>query len=114
MSYVVLPSEAILARLTTCGCLEAKDVHGREIVYVRSHDLDSRYVVKIYTSVCRGMSVARGRGADAIRVVAVFQGRGIFKGKRIHRTGTVEGVLDRMVDRMREAYAACNEHRGSL
>jgi hypothetical protein len=35
----------------------------------------------------------------------------IFKATRVHRAGTVDAVLDRMIERAREAYTACNDHR---
>jgi hypothetical protein len=92
-----------------------------EEVYERAHDRDARYTVKVYSSIQRGAEVARERGADAIRVVALFKEDyrfhwpartvPIFKATRVHRTGSVDAVLDRMVERAREAYAACNRHR---
>jgi hypothetical protein len=74
----------------------------------------------VYSSIQRGAEEARGCGEDAIRVVALFADARhqwpartipIFKATRVHRTGSVEAVLERMVDRAREAYAACNRHR---
>lgn len=91
-----------------------------EEVYERRHDRDDRYAVRVYTSILRGAEEARDCGADAIRVVALFvDGKfhypprtvPIFKATRVHRTGSVEAVLDRMIERAREAYAAANQHR---
>ena len=117
MSAVTVSAEAILTFLTGKGFTErdAMKVRGNEIVYERSHKVDSRYKVLVYTSVRRGSTVARGIGKDAIRVCAIFEqgseSRGICKLPRVHRTGTVEGVLTRVIERAREAYQRCCEAR---
>lgn len=54
-------------------------------------------------------SATRASGKDAIRVVAVYkakdgQERGIVKETRINRTGTVKGISDRTLERMRSVY----------
>ena len=71
-----------------------------------------RYRVVVYTSIARGQQGARGCGEDAIRVVVTFEGpdgpRGIWKTKRVHRTGSVEATLGRMLERAREAYGHIN------
>jgi hypothetical protein len=83
---------------------------GSEEVWYRHHKADRNLVVKVFSSVRRGAGAARGVGEDAIRVVAIkYKGPekgwvGIWKGKRVFRTGTVEKVLMRMLARMREAY----------
>ena len=110
-----MPAAAIRERLAAAGFRLVPGMYGEE-VYTRDHDKDRRYVVKVYSSIQRGADEARGCGADAIRVVALFVRNPnsvwpIFKSARVYRTGTVEGVLDRMVERAREAYARCNEHR---
>lgn len=117
VSAVVVPAEAILAFLKSKGFTErdAMKVRGNEIVYERAHKADSRYKVLIYTSVRRGATVARGIGKDAIRVCAIFEqgseSRGICKLPRVHRTGTVDGVLARVIERAREAYQKCCDAR---
>jgi hypothetical protein len=113
MSYVQVPAEAIIGRLESAG-FRRLEQRGEEIVYGRAHNADASYVVKVYTSIRQGSSVARRCGQDAIRVVAVRGERGIFKGTRVHRTGTVDGVLDRMIERAREAYAFCSQHRSGF
>ena len=113
--FVVMPAHLIRSRLAAAGFFRQTDVRGNEEVYDLRHTKDAHYVVRVYTSVRAGMDEARGCGGDAIRVVALrVEGNAvtpIFKSTRIHRTGTVEKVLDRMIERSREAYAACNEHR---
>jgi hypothetical protein len=118
--FVPVPAPAIRDRLAAAGFRLLPADHGEE-VYERAHDRDPRYTVKVYSSIQRGAAEVRECGEDAIRVVAIFlDGRfrfparevPIFKATRVHRTGSVEAVLDRMIERAREAYAACNAHRG--
>jgi len=117
--FVPVPAAAIRSRLAGAGFLLVPGTRGEE-VYERPHDRDARYVVRVYSSIQRGEEEARDCGEDAIRVVALFvDGKyyspprtvPIFKATRVHRTGTVDGVLDRLIERAREAYKACNEHR---
>jgi len=116
--FVEVPASAIRERLAGAGFRLLPGARGEE-VYERAHDRDGRYSVKVYSSVQRGEEGARECGADAIRVVALLttpQGAvyPIFKSARVYRTGTVQGVLDRMIERAREAYATCNEHRRKM
>lgn len=110
--FVDVPATAIRERLATAGFHLLPATRGEE-VYERAHDKDDRYVIKVYSSIRSGE--IRGCGADAIRTVALFIPREkaypIFKSARVYRTGTVDGVLDRMIERAREAYVRCNEHR---
>lgn len=109
---VLVPAEQLFAFLASKGFAERQQ-RGVEIVYERRHDRDPRYRVLVYTSVRRGASAARAVGKDAIRVCAIFddgqRSFGVAKLPRVHRTGTVDGVLERVIDRSREAYAACNQ-----
>lgn len=113
--YVEVPAETLEAFLAGKGFERTE--HHREVVYVRRHHVDSRYRILIYTSIRVGASKARKKGADAIRVCATFTPtdvraptRGVAKLPRVYRTGTVEGVLDRVMVRAREAYTVCNRH----
>lgn len=112
--FVDVPAAAIRERLAAAGFKLLPATRGEE-VYERAHDKDERYTVKVYSSIQRGATEARGCGADAIRVVALLTTEKkvypIFKSARVYRTGTVEAVLERMVERAREGYARCNEHR---
>ena len=123
--FVPVPASAIRERLAGAGFRLVPAGRGEE-VYVRIHDRDPRYAVKVYSSIQRGQDEVRDRGADAIRVVAVSYGgqlgpagewlrpelaRGVFKAPRVHRSGSVEAVLDRMIDRAREAYGHINKCR---
>ncbi len=114
---VEVPSDQLFAFLKSKG-FELRPGTTREIVYAKKHERDPRYVVLVYTSVHRGSARARAKGKDAIRVCAIFDDSarvvgmtpiGVIKLPRVHRTGSVEATLDRMLSRMRAAYAACNE-----
>lgn len=118
--YVEVSREAITSRLERAG-FKRDDVRG-EITYSRKHDRDSRLLVTVYTSVADGAEVGRKRGEDAIRVLAFFtwtrQGETQLRRKklfqaRVFRVTSVDGVLDRMMERARDAYAACNNWIGN-
>jgi hypothetical protein len=112
--FVDVPAAAIRERLVAAGFSLLPASRGEE-VYARTHKVDNRYTIKVYSSIQRGAAAARGCGADAIRVVALFTPRDktypIFKSARVYRTGSVEAVLERMIERAREGYARCVEHR---
>lgn len=119
-TFVAVPAAAIRERVAAAGFRLLPGSSREEEVYERPHDKDDRYVIRVYTSILRGADEARDCGADAIRVVALFvDGKfnyppktvPIFKAVRVHRTGSVEKVLDRMIERAREAYMVCNQHR---
>lgn len=110
--YVELSADVLLAFLAAKGFYEAPHRGKSEIVYERAHEHETRFKVIVYTSIRRGAKLARSKGKDAIRVCAIFDDGprtyGVAKLPRVHRTGTVEGVLERVLERAREAYAACN------
>lgn len=67
--------------------------------------------VKVYTTIPyhkNGTPHVRNEGADAIRVVAIFDDgkarRGLVKEKRVFRTGTFGAIVERMYERARNAY----------
>jgi hypothetical protein len=104
--YTEVPADAIESFLQEKGfsCY----VQNQEVVYERAHNEDPAVKVLVYTSIRTGDVQARRRGKDSIKVCTVVKGRqktyGIGKFPRIHRTGSPEAVLDRMLQRMREAY----------
>ena len=117
--FVQVPADAIRQRLAAAGFHLIVAAHGEE-VYQRKHDRDDRYAIFVYSSIQRGAAEVRDCGEDAIRVVAVFMDSKfhwpakavpIFKATRVHRAGSVEAVLDRMIERAREAYSHINHHR---
>lgn len=122
-TYVEVPADAIRSKLTSAGFKPALETRGYEEVFDRVHDRDKRYMVRVFTSIGRGDAEARAKGTDAIRVIALFfrdayvnpnayRGQGmhavVFKAKRVHRSGSVDAVLDRMMERARDAYQFCN------
>lgn len=101
-----------------------KRVSGNEIVYALHHRHAKCVVIKVYTSIPYGGKVVREAGADAIRVVAAYESTvaiapkynaapsksfGIYKAKKILRTGSEEAILGRLLERMRETYLFTNE-----
>lgn len=124
-SYVEVPSAKLFAMLSDAGFTRLPTNAGREVVFERRMDgwgaARGFLAVRVYTSVREGASRARRRGADAIRVVLRWDSgepmanivafadndrpvtRGLFS-ERVFRAGTVEGVLERTKQRMREAW----------
>ena len=99
---------------------EATNIPGREQVWYREVTYKAKgelikvdgVKVQVYTTI-DGLAV-RGDGKDAIRVVATYknkegQERGIVKQKRVNRTGTIEGIVERMKERMRDTWALARQ-----
>lgn len=75
---------------------------GGEVVYRR--DAGDGVELKVYSSIDWAAGRCRPEGADAIRVCAVYTAtdgktRGLDKETRVNRTGTVEGIVERMMTR---------------
>jgi hypothetical protein len=108
MSFVTVSAETFAATFTKAGF--APTTAYNEVVYERAHTADPRFVVRVYTSLSLGASVARGNGADAIRACLVFRDpitgktRGMGKTVRVNRTGTEAGVMERSLERAREMW----------
>ena len=95
----------IIKKLEDCGFEEAPTARG-ERVYTRTIP-DTGINIKVYTSVV-DMEV-RESGKDAIRVCAVYEtkdsgGTGIGSARRVHRTGDIHAIVDRMHQRMRQVW----------
>lgn len=101
-----------------------KRLSGNEIVYAFHHRYAKCVVIKVYTSIPYGGTVVREAGSDAIRVVAAYESEvaisprhgappsksfGIYKAKKILRTGSEEAIIGRLLERMRETYLFTNE-----
>lgn len=110
-TFVSIPAQAIEDFLKSKGF--SRTLCRNEVVYVRLHASCADVMVKVYTSIRTGQGSARRRGKDSIKVCTVFDnGRrsfGIGKFPRIHRTGSVEKVLERTLERMRAAYKRGSE-----
>jgi hypothetical protein len=114
--YVQIPREALEAKLQSMG-FTRDDVRG-EVTYSRPHHLNRNLRVVVYTSCGEFSQQARDKDADAIRIVGLLTWRrrdeevdrrkAVFKAK-ILRVNSVEGVLQRVHEKAREAYAALNE-----
>jgi putative addiction module killer protein len=94
---------------------------GKEDVYVFQHRKDPGLEVQVFTSVTAGGSV-RAKGADAIRVCLVYKNKAKQQGTeseearqydlgsacRVYRTGEIDNIVERTVERAREMYKAAN------
>lgn len=98
---------SIIAKLDDCGFTEfGFDDQTREKVYSRKIP-ETGISVNVYTTIVD--REVRETGKDAIRVCAVYHAkdgtqRGIVKSTRIHRTGNIEDIVERMYTRMRETW----------
>ena len=102
-----------------CSILESKgftvDPAARgELVYMRQHHVDPTMYVKIFTSLPINGGDSRGKGEDAIRVLLTFSNPKtaasgcLFKASRVYRTGSEEAVIERTLERARDAYREAN------
>jgi len=104
---------AVEFKLQSCGFDPQTSSDPRmELIYKRQVG-DTKMSVVVYTSIVNGR--VRNLGKDAIRVAGVYENgevrRGIVSDKRINRTGEIPEIVDRMYQRMRECYRACNTSR---
>lgn len=112
--YVEVNREAFCRALEEKGFVQDPKAQG-EIVYIRQHHFDKTMFVKIFTSLPKVGGDARGCGDDAIRVVLIFdnpatgKSGGLFKASRVYRTGSQEKVIERTLERAREAYQNAND-----
>jgi hypothetical protein len=94
-----------------------RPAHLREHVY--SREIKDGMFVIVYTSCSNHKKVyvsVRAKGNDAIRVSTIYlradkhasERVGIGKQKRIHRTGVIEDIGNRMLERMRDAWRIGN------
>lgn len=117
--FVTLDKEAFEKFLLEKGFTKTETTN--EVVFVRKHHKVPELQVKVYTSIAVGRKQSRECGDDAIRVVAVWDNGqrsfGVGKFPRVYRTAPLDmtdserqqHVFDRVLVRMREAYARCNE-----
>jgi len=106
---------SILNKLEECGFEEIEHVQlgsayakTAERVFARSIP-NANIEVSVFTTVV-GQAV-RSSGKDAIRVCATYTAKdgskkGIVKSTRIHRTGNIDDIVERMYSRMRETWKA--------
>lgn len=117
MSYVEVPAEALVKFLADHGFSEI-DPSGYERVFARTNHCCKHCYVIVNSSLSIGADIARGCGEDAIRVMSRFErvtprgkfGKTFYKARRLHRTGSVEKVLERLYERIKDAYRECNRY----
>jgi hypothetical protein len=95
----------IIDKLDNCGFIES-DTDYEERVFHRFLP-DANLKVVVYTTITGNFT--RDIGTDAIRVCGLYKnskGRwfGLVKATRVNRVGTMDGIVDRMYQRMREVY----------
>jgi hypothetical protein len=113
---------AVIKALHNADFMEeyVEDKGVKERVFTRAITGANNTRVAVYTGVVGEGDRAECRkvGADAIRVCVLYRStrtdkeQGIIKTTRVHRTGEVEAVIERMLGRMREAWGKVsrNEH----
>lgn len=110
--FVSVPYPALSAFMLSRKFRESSSGHERTFVRDSSGCGEALQIV-VYSSCAVGADVARECGEDAIRVVLVGrvgQMRGLHKTTRILRTGSVEKVLARVLERCQEAAKAAKEY----
>lgn len=113
--YVNLPRDRFIAMMQERGFGVAEDQRSGELVFTRRNHNNHDLVVKVYSSIPIHASVARDCGEDAIRVLACYdppKGKGKFRKLeeyKVLRVNSVDGILERTLQRMRDAYADTNK-----
>ena len=84
-----------------------------ELIYRRQHHLDPTMFIKVCTSLPAKRGDTRKNGSDSIKIMLIFDNGKrsgcLYKATRVFRTGTEEGVIERTLDRAREAYKVGNQ-----
>ena len=110
-SYVEVPKQEFAKRLEAAGFVLAPEEG--EVAYRRVHRVDPDLQVLVLTSVPKSGEVARGVGEDAVRILVLARtasGRNRCLWKcRVNRVTSVEGVLERTMERAREGYEVLNQ-----
>jgi len=83
----------------------------KERVFARNISDDGRVKIKVFTTIVA--NEVRNSGKDSIRVCATWdphdgRSRGLVKITRVHRTGDIEKICQRMLERMREVWKRVN------
>jgi hypothetical protein len=98
--------------LTTAGFVLQPAPHAfAEEVWKRGVE-GTKFQIAVYTTIVAGQ--VRSVGADAIRVVGLYENAGQVKGKlksrSVHRTGKVEAIKERMLNRARSTWSECRSN----
>jgi hypothetical protein len=116
--YVHVPPAVLEQFLQDKGF--TRSITGCEVTYSRRHEDNYKVIVKVYTSIMviyaqdgQELISTRDCGRDSIKICTVVEGEyktyGIGKFPYVTRTGNVEDVLARTLNRMRAAYARGTE-----
>ena len=98
--------------LTTAGFIvQPNRREGEEEIWKRGVE-GTKFQIAVYTSIVGNQ--VRSVGADAIRVVGLYENGGQVKGKlksrSIHRTGKVDDIKERMLARARHTWKECKSN----
>jgi hypothetical protein len=115
-SLAPIPARDLHNRLSAAGFCAKPILHGGpgEELYELAHHKDPQYVVRVHSSLRRDERAVRERGEGSVSVVALRLPPDpdvVFNGPAVKLSGTVEEVLDRVIEGAREAYAAINRRR---
>jgi len=106
--FVQVDPQALFSALESCGFARCISNHS-EVSYERKHKNDNFKII-VFTSITEDSKKARGCGSDAIRVIAIQRNvKGKLYSKRVYRVTSQETVIERTIERAREAYKAINE-----
>lgn len=76
-----------------------KEYQGNELVYSYITIKKPDVTIKVYSSIVRDNGIGRKKGADAIRIVGVKNGKGILKASRTYRiVGWEEKVKAKVIE----------------
>ena len=114
MSYVAIHRNVFEAEMTAMGFTIVNLPGTFELVYERKIP-NTDYGVRIFSSIDKHTAISRDVGADAIRVTLwnYAKNRPIKMDRRVNRTGTEKGVLERTRERARELWGWCTKHQCS-
>jgi hypothetical protein len=99
-------ANSIISKLETCGFSEEESAGER----VFSREVRDGMYIKVYTSVFG--DTVRAVGKDAVRVSGIYSGdnsRGLFKNRRVNRVGEIDDIVERMYQKMRATWSACDD-----
>lgn len=113
--YTSIPRDFLCDALEERGFTRSADPHGEELVYERRHHIDPTMYIKVFTSISLDGIETRRRGSDAIRIAVIFKNPrtgvvgGLYKTRRVNRVGFADQIVERTLQRAREAYAFANQ-----
>lgn len=112
-----LLAEALSQRLEKAGFKLSPRRGGQEDVYIFDHLKAPGFQVKVYTTIQGGR--VRSKDADAIRVCLVYHDEAARRGERqpvgissecrVVRRGDINAIVERTLERAREAYRRVSE-----